>query len=578
MRSYLRADQSEESSALQFELLAAAVPKGQEIRELTMNGIESIVARGGKGSVRWQVDRDTWPSPKLQVIDDGAGFDPVDFETILQTMYVVSKNIGRWGNFGIGGRIAGLKASPAGVVYDSWRHGEGYRMVLEWPDRTGPARPRQFHGGGYVRSLSEPHPWGAESGTRVTLMGETDDTDSSLTPSGLAGGAVGETSTPWPLLYIDRRFCEWPSDVTIQVEARRSEGERTGRLAHGLYENLDQVSSDRGILAFAGFSVRWWVLPPSHDRPRVARYTPSHIGVAWSGELYNSAFSGGHKTQRLDHFGIVLGTSRVAIHVEPAREHYSPDAQRAHLLPVDGDELPWGEWGAAFRSQLPNQIRELEEELHVQSSAGFNADQYKDLLQKLGLLDLRRFYGPSGDVYADVPSIDDTITNGGPPGGVHSTRKKVADAEEDSPSIFDKGTTPRTPREAKSAPRYHWQSDIDADGEIARFAPINNELVCDRDHPLLARLAAAIGIATGASGRLPYMAAQHAMSRRLVEHVMCVEALKDMGWDSKQVQDEWSSRSLTAAVVTQYEMFEHAVAMLRTQKGRAMIVGNDAES
>lgn len=564
-KSYLRADTSEVSSALQFALLADPVPKGHEIRELTKNGIEAILEGSGEGRICWQVDTDRWPAPKLQIIDDGIGFDPDRMEVVQETLFGGNKELGRGANFGIGGRIAGLKASPAGVVYDSWRDGTGFRMVLRWPKREGPAFPERFPDGRHIRGLDEGHPWGAASGTRVTLIGESEDDDSSQPPPGLPGAAL-----TWVYYYLDRRFCRWPDGIRVVVDRGSKAGRSQADAVRGLWTNLSDCSQAGGIVELPNqVLVRWWVLPEVEQRSDPRHYVPSHVGVVWGDELYDSA-SGIHLTRRLGNFGVVLATQRVAIQVVPRRDRWHPDAQRAHLLSSAEDSIPWQEWGAEFRERLPSEIAELEAELHSKAYT-FDGRAWFKLLREMGLLELQRYYGADGDVAAEGSRQE-------PAPAEESDRKNGAGGSsggEDRPSIFDKGTKPRTPRPPKGPPNIEWLDGADTGGEVARFAIDQNEIVCDPNHPLVARLERLIAARSNGHGNLAHRAARHAVSRRLLEHCLSVEALKHVGWDKKQINDAWSAPSLTASVATQYDLLQAALAQLRTQKGRDELMGSD---
>src|SRR5450759_2338757 len=115
----------------------------QYLRELTQNAIEAIQRTGVPGQITWDVD---WTSydlkgskapMKLCVVDTGDGMTGNDMIKFINQLSSSGSEQSFTGNYGVGAKIAAATKNPAGVIYHSWKNGEGHMVQLEKSATTG---------------------------------------------------------------------------------------------------------------------------------------------------------------------------------------------------------------------------------------------------------------------------------------------------------------------------------------------------------------------------------------------------------------------------------------------------------
>jgi hypothetical protein len=62
----------------------------------------------------------------------------------------------------------------------------------------------------------------------------------------------------------------------------------------------------------------------------------------------------------LQGFGVIFGTDRVVIYVEPLSEKVTANTARTQLQ-IEGEVLPWAHWAGQFRENMPEEISQLQE-------------------------------------------------------------------------------------------------------------------------------------------------------------------------------------------------------------------------
>jgi hypothetical protein len=117
--------------------LGAECTDTQQIRELTMNGIQAIHALGPStgGRVVWDLDWRRFDASagrvrKLCVIDTGVGMGPEELLRYINHLAASSHRQGRTENFGIGAKIAAGTRNSHGLEYRTWKDGRGALVVF----------------------------------------------------------------------------------------------------------------------------------------------------------------------------------------------------------------------------------------------------------------------------------------------------------------------------------------------------------------------------------------------------------------------------------------------------------------
>jgi hypothetical protein len=354
------------NSSFALSRLAADCDPLQFLRELTQNALEAL---DGPGEVVWGVDRWTLEAqvaPKLCVYDTGCGMTGKDLAAKVGQLFSSGHTQGLTANFGVGAKIAVLPSNPHGVVYQSWRDGEGAKLCMyrdgdEWSIRT--------WGAGELFTpvgLTEAPPaiQRAGHGTLVTLLGTSAEDDTTRRPDG--AGHLAATS--WLVKYLNSRYLELPSGSCVRA-ARTDGSDQSTRTLVGQRAFLDENADASGLvdLIEGGLTARWWVLKEDVARRHASYHNASgHIAFILDNELYEVSAPGNASYARLRNCGVSFGYQRVVIYFA-LREGNSAtlisDTARSRLR-LDGDSLPWDRIEEAFLASLPAELK-----THVEASA-----------------------------------------------------------------------------------------------------------------------------------------------------------------------------------------------------------------
>src|SRR4051812_1541154 len=118
-------------SAFLVDRLGQDCAPSQFVRELTQNSIES-----GATEIVWDVD---WVLQtlegvyKLCIVDNGAGMTGDEMVRYINQLSSSIHAQSLAGNFGVGAKIAAAPRNRYGVIYQSWRDGDG-AMIHLWRD------------------------------------------------------------------------------------------------------------------------------------------------------------------------------------------------------------------------------------------------------------------------------------------------------------------------------------------------------------------------------------------------------------------------------------------------------------
>lgn len=127
----------------------------QFLRELTQNSIEAVLATPErKGDIVWDVD---WAGHqfggpyKLCIIDNGIGMSGDEMSRYINALSSSAHEQSHDGNFGVGAKIAAATRNHEGLIYLSWKSGQG-AMIHLWRDpETHNYGLRQLSTGGMFR-------------------------------------------------------------------------------------------------------------------------------------------------------------------------------------------------------------------------------------------------------------------------------------------------------------------------------------------------------------------------------------------------------------------------------------------
>ena len=582
----------------------------QFLRELTQNGIEAIARTGDRGEIVWDVDwisYDLADGPmKLSITDSGDGMTGEEMLEFINQLSSSGAEQSLSANYGVGAKIAAATKNPAGVIYQSWKDGQGWMVHLEKNGATGEYGLRQWKlaDGRYAHYFPledsvKPESIG-ESGTKVVLLGLDGDSNTMSAPE----GAVAPSR--WISKYLNTRYFRFPKRVSVRVregwDFPRTDTDRNIlRTIIGQQQYLDQHCLNSGRQELGSGTVHWWIL---RDEPALTNNSgfiesAGHMAALYQNELYDrvAARAG---TAMLQQFGVLFGSRQVVLYVEPTVGDGSlltTNTARTTLR-LDGEGLPWSDWAHEFREKMPGVLAEFVKEKSLASTDKDHVKSIKDRLK--GVMDLYRVSRyrplPQGTYLSDPQSVTrvsvspdsgSRLKGGGEGSSVGASGKGVRDSEVgDAYHLFEKKDS-RMPSERFQTdpfPVVNWvsrENDTRAEGDMedkaAKYVANQNTLMVNADFRVFAdmidRLAKVKGMApSGIDIRPTVTDVVHAwFEQALVETVIGVQQLKgSKEWGPGEVDAALSEEALTAAVMQRYHVFNSCKRELGTRLGRGV--------
>jgi len=559
----------------------------QFLRELTQNAIEAISAAKVPGEIIWDVDWNWYElngAYKLSVSDTGVGMTGAEMVDFINKLSSSVHEQSLDGNFGIGAKIAAAPRNKYGVKYLSWKNGSG-AMIHFWRDpSSGIYGLKQFERQDqtfreYIEVEDDIKPEGINRhGTMVILLGNKEDENTMQAPAG------SPAPSRWIAKYLNSRYFQFPDIVTVKAregwEYPRSDGDRNKlRTVTGQSKYLAQRSTARGHVPLENAIAHWWILENTDALAQESNYYASlgHVAALYKNELYEMS-SGRSATAQLQQFGVIFGSRRVVIYIEPQPPPgvlLAPDASRTKLL-LDSEPLPWAEWFAQFREQMP---REIEELVRESAPGGQNIDQAKSIRDRLKplleLFKLSRYrLSARGPLFVDEGArtrggransernTDSPTETKGKPGG-------KGGSDSDIYVLFEKRAGARGEKvEADIFPKVQWISLSDGsrnagdlEDRAARYIRDQNLLLMNVDFRGFNDIVQwwckelkshhdTVGIK-----QIVQDIVQVWFQQALVETVIRVQALEGSPeWNAQQIQQALSEEALTASCMQLYHI------------------------
>lgn len=374
----------------------------QFLRELTQNSVEAIrQVPDQTGEIVWDVDWNRYELTgvyKIACIDTGIGMTG---EEMLEYINKLSSSMHEQAfdrNFGVGAKIAAATRNHAGLIYLSWKDGVGYMTHLWRDPLTGKYGLQQI-----ARPDGTYAHWARiddaikpdiidQNGTMVILLGNDPDIDTMQAPK--------EAPAPsrWVGRYLNTRYFRFPENIRVRAREgwelpRTNTDSNVLRRITGQEEYLQQHAEAHGSVALTGATAQWWIL---RDEPALSQNSgfiasSGHVSALYQDELYEM-LTGRAGVARLQLFGVIFGYNRVVIYVEPdASQDLKANTARTHLL-LNREPLPWTDWAAEFRANMPPEIENLMESVISGSSSTDHKQAIRDRLKQIrDLMKLSRY-------------------------------------------------------------------------------------------------------------------------------------------------------------------------------------------
>lgn len=570
----------------------------QFLRELTKNAIEAIQKTPGKnGEVIWDVDWLTYELTgvqKLCVTDTGIGMsgpEMLEYINHLSSSGGIQSHIA---NFGVGAKIAAATRNHAGLIYISWKDEIG-SMIHLWRDPENQvyglkqqARPNGTFGHWALLEDEIKPDLIKHHGTRVVLIGNDEDENTIRPPDGVA------SPSRWITKYLNTRFYKFPEGITVKAregwEYDTTDKDRNLlRTITGQKAYLDSHAGASGHLKLSGAVAHWWILRDEKALGSNSGYINSngHCAALWDGELYEMT-SGRGNTAALQNFGIVFGYNRVVLYIEPhimPGIEIFPNTPRTQLL-LNNKPLPWADWQAEFRENMPAEILTHMEVVSSASAHTDHKDSIKDRLKQIEeLFKLSRYRPTSRGKLLAQPQ--DLLSSGGPERTGESTGaskggKGGGSVTGGKPSVYSlflsENGEPAEEAKPDIFPEVRWisvQSGTREPGDMedraARYLPAENTLLINADFRVFTDMASRwnkhYSVTPGAAATIQEVVREW-FEQSLVETVVSSNTLRDSKhWNLEDVNSLTSEQGLTAAVLPRWHIEQSIKRSLGSKMG-----------
>ena len=475
----------------------------------------------------------------------------------------------------------------------SWKDGVGSLIHLWRDPTTGEYGLRQFERPdgtyGHVVELDEcvrPEPI-KDHGTAVILCGNSEEQDTMQAPEG------APSPSRWVAKYLNGRYCQVPEGIVIRAREgwehpREDKDRNLLRTVIGQAEYLRCHASSFGTFDLSGAGAHWWVLKNEPALTQNSGWIESsgHIAALYQHELYELA-TGRRGRALLQNFGVIFGHSRVVIYVEPfprEDQQTTTNTARTHLL-IDSEPLPWSDWAADFRDNIPAEIQVLMDEVAAGSTEVDRSKAIQERLKQImNLFRVSRYRPtPKGELRADPNvvlgglaepkvSVEGSVASGRPgreggkAGGIYSVflKDEGPPATKINPDVF---------------PKVRWISvedntrePGDIEDRAARFLLDQNTLLINADFRVFTDMIEHWSRQFGNSQavRAIVKEAVHGWyEQTLVETVIGVQCLKDsFEWSVDDVYGALLEEALTTAVMARYHVNNAVKRELGAKLGR----------
>jgi hypothetical protein len=578
----------------------------QFIRELTKNSMEAIERTGEPGTIVWDYERVAFELDglrKLCIIDTGDGMTGDEMVRFINQLSSSANKQSLQGNYGVGAKIAAATRNPAGISYVSWKNGVGSMIFLfrdELTQQYGLKQWERFDGTWthFMPIEDDVKPdIIKDHGTMVVLHGKSTNDDTLLAPD------ISPAPRRWITRYLNTRYFQIPNNITIScregnllVGGGPPDDIGTRRTVLGQGEYLRRYATATGSVALDGATAHWWIIGEhvEDNTDPADKYSGhlearGHTAALYQNELYElmTRRSG---MSRLQQFGITFGYDRVVIYVEPKSDaRLTTNTARTALL-LGNEALPWDEWAAEFRLNLPTELKTFVESRAPDAN---RADHLKNIRERLkAILDLYKVsrYRPMTDGQLRINTDD--LTRGGRPARTDATRipsDTPVVREQRSPggkegniyALFErKGGSTGEKIRPDMFPKVSWVSVVDGsrsegfiEDRAAKYLADQNYLQVNADfrvfRDMTKHLLQSYRQTAGAESVVED-SVRAWFEQALVEAVIGVQALRNSKhWSADEIERALSEEALTACVMQRYHIYLAAKRELGAKIGSA---------
>jgi hypothetical protein len=604
-----------ENTAFLIEKLASDCSPYQYVRELTKNAIEAIQERqktdkSEPGVVSWDADwayLELTGKYKLQISDNGTGMTGSQMESYINSLSSSGRVQSMTENFGMGAKITAGVENPVGLIYKSWVNGRGeYCTLWKDPDRmayglqqiTLPTGDFAHHAP--ISDAAKPRNI-KDFGTAVVLLGKSRD-EHTMKPEGMP--------LKWLIKYLNTKFYKLPEDITIKVRdfsrtdpsnwptspnTGMGEGGSQERTIKGMHSHLLDKSVSHGSKVISDATIHWYILPEDKIEQSDIWECTAHIGAVFQDELYEMRV-GRNSLGRIREFGLVFGSDRVVIYAEPNSRKLDVAANiaRSGLL-VRGEELPWTRWASEFRADLPQELKDLMDQIVSSSETRDHRDAIKRRLREIReLMRITRYkrsaYGKltiAGSLPGGVEAIPDGSTRERRTSNNGSTGGAAGDIY--GAFIASEGVQGSEVVDRNNEPEVKWVSihentrsaGDDLEDRAAIYIPESNMIQANSDFRVFQDMIREVASRYADTPEITTQikdTVEEWFEQQLIEAILGVQNLQGSpAWDTQTLEKAMSPEALTTAVMPRYNTYRMITRSLGAVLGAAARTSNSQE-
>ncbi|WLB55049.1 ATP-binding protein [Bradyrhizobium sp. 521_C7_N1_3] len=357
----------------------------QFLREFVKNAFEACQRADGSGRIEVDFNESLHASKehyKISFTDNGDGMTADQMVSLLNNLSATGST-NQHKNYGVGAKISALTRNHEGIIYESWRDGQGHLVAIRYNEDEGVYG---LQGAVHANGLTEYAPKIPNAkkpkiinghGTRVTLLGMSSSQDTMLPPEG-----VGGIRESWIVKFLNTRFFKIPEGVELFARIgyyRDVADKKHNHLLRILGQKavLDGKAENFGEVQVTGAKVYWWIMPEGVDG-HGREVLKGHSALLNQDEIFDISDA---RSNRLAYFGVIFGRDRIVIYVEP--ENAVQNTARTGLVRPDGSPLKWDVWQDEFRQNMPPVLRQFLDKLINENSKDSHADSIRERLKSL---------------------------------------------------------------------------------------------------------------------------------------------------------------------------------------------------
>jgi len=394
---------NEEGIFLLLKSWKITMPDDQQYRELQKNSIEAIqrVQKENpdfKGQIKWSRDPSYYKQYNVSKLCIGDNGDGMSAEVMVSNLNNLGASIrkSQHFNFGCGAKVAVLTKNDEGLIIKSWIKGEkcGYMVLMTWSeDKVGMYKEidpvtQQSH-------QTFPINWDeapdfikkAGHGTVVTLLGDTEDQDTTLPTEGyLKTGMLraSRQSMFWLLCYLNTKFYSIPQNIEVMCERFETQGWKLFILGHEKVINKHTEKKDQVRLTGATAHVYY------SDEEFGAKYksgrseflVKGQVAIVSQDEVIKLDFDGSPSGNTLPKWGLQALRQQVILIIKPDGSFVqNPERTQLRYNGQDSSDFING-WCNEFKEKMPEWLKTKE---HDKEQEQLKNNDYRDQLRKWAL-------------------------------------------------------------------------------------------------------------------------------------------------------------------------------------------------